>query len=91
VHLKQLLRFDIIHHMNEGIVNKKDSLYSFFEWKSASMKRLASALSVIDLEEKPSVAVIPLLMTYFGECDSTLLIQREVSNMSEVIMCSEKV
>ena len=78
-HLQQLLGFDILQRMEEGMTSKRDSLYDFFSAKSATMKRLSTSLSAVDLGMRPPVAVLPLLMAYFREDETALLVPNEVS------------
>ena len=77
-HLHRLLGFDVMKRMEDGIGNKRDSLYNFFSWKSATMKRLGRILAASELERKPLIALITLLMAYFGEADNILFVSAEV-------------
>jgi len=78
-HLNRLLGFDIVQQLDDGIMKKKESLYSFFSLKSTSVKRLGRSLAASELDTRPSIALIPLLMAYFGEREEVILLPKEVS------------
>jgi len=64
--------------MDAGIAAKLESLVKFFKLKSANMKGLKKRLGEIDWNISPAVAVVPLIMTYFKENESTLFHGYEV-------------
>jgi len=77
-HLTRLLGFNITEKMDAGIAAKLESLVKFFKLKSANMKGLKKRLCEIDWNISPAVAVVPLIMTYFKENESTLFHGYEV-------------
>jgi len=69
--------------------NAKDSSNDFFVTKCPSIKKLKKCMSEVNLNNKPAVAVIVLIMSYFKEDEEVLLCGFEVSQKHRSVLCNK--
>ena len=75
--------------MEASVNTKKDSLNDFFVTKCPSMKKLKKRMSEVNLDNKPAVAAIVLIMAYFKEDEEVFLRGFEVSQKLWSILCNK--
>ena len=73
--VNHLLGLNIIEKLEAGLLSKKETLIGYFRTKARQMKDLRYQLTAFEMDNTdmhPVIALIPLLLTYFGESHDLL-------------------
>lgn len=88
-HLNRLLGINIMEKLESNLMAKKDTLFQYLKSVARTMKNVQSRLADVDVATQPTIGILSLLMSYFGESETVLFRGYEVRVPSlAIIACS---